>query len=56
MISQKILSKTELDKWTVEFNSASVSLSDRENLVEDCIGKLESDMDLIGVTAVEDLL
>lgn len=56
VISQKVLTKPELDKWTVEFNSASVSLTDRDNLVEQCIEKLETNMDLIGVTAVEDLL
>lgn len=48
--------RDELDRWTSEYNSASVSLSDRENMVEQCIEKIETDMDLIGVTAVEDLL
>lgn len=56
VISQKLLSRSELENWTKEFNAASVSLTDRENLVERCIETLETNMDLIGVTAVEDLL
>lgn len=56
VVSQKLLSRSELENWTKEFNVASVSLTDRENLVERCIETLETNMDLIGVTAVEDLL
>lgn len=35
---------------------AKADLNDRERLVQNCIEELEQDMDLLGVTGVEDML
>jgi phospholipid-translocating ATPase len=43
-------------KWLVKYNNAKADLVDREKLVSECILELETDMELLGVTGVEDKL
>lgn len=43
-------------QWNQRYEIAKTDLNDRERLVAECIEELESDMDLLGVTGVEDRL
>jgi phospholipid-translocating ATPase len=56
VISQKMLNKEKFEKWQVEYNEARASLHNREANTEAVVEKLEEDMELLGITGVEDKL
>lgn len=56
VISQKLITATTFEKWNNKYLKAKANLSNREELVDQCIRELESDMELLGITGVEDKL
>ena len=53
VISQKLITATTFEKWNNKYLKAKANLSNREELVDQCIRELESDMELLGITGVE---
>jgi len=53
VISQKMLSQEQFDKWNRKYVSAKASLGNREELVAGAISELENEMELLGITGVE---
>jgi magnesium-transporting ATPase (P-type) len=56
VISMKSLTEKQYEDWSRKYTEAKADLNDRERLVQLCIEELEQDMDLLGVTGVEDRL
>lgn len=56
VICQKTISQEEFEAWQKEYNEAQASLRNREANVQEVIEQLEYDMELLGVTGVEDKL
>jgi len=56
VISQKLLSDEYFQDWNRRYQVAKADLNERERLVRECIEELEADMELLGVTGVEDKL
>ena len=56
VITQKELNDDYFKEWTKTFNDAKASLGNREVLVNQAIENLETDMEFLGVTGVEDKL
>lgn len=56
VITQKVLSQEEYDRWAKDYNNARSSLHDRQRLTQEVIEQLEDEMELLGVTGVEDKL
>ena len=56
VLTQKILTQEEFDKWNQEYNEATTSLDNRKEKIAQVVSKLENDMDFLCVTGVEDLL
>ena len=56
VISQKLLSPEYYQEWNRKYEIAKADLNDRERLVQNCVEELEEDMELLGVTGVEDRL
>ena len=55
-IAQKELTLRQFDQWNQIYQQATINMSDREGAIAAASEKIESDMDLIGATAVEDKL
>jgi len=56
VFTQKIISEDFYQKWKSDFNDARVFLDNRNERILEVISKLETDMDFLAVTGVEDLL
>lgn len=56
VISQKLLQEEQFNEWQKKYEKARAELNDREQRVAECIEQLESDMELLAVTGVEDKL
>lgn len=56
VISQKMLTQEKFDLWNKKYMQAKASLGNREELVKETIAELENDMELLGITGVEDKL
>ena len=56
VLTQKLLSEEEFNKWNVEYKEASTSMENRKEKMAQVVSKLENDMDFLCVTGVEDLL
>ena len=56
VLSQKLISQEEYDKWNVEYEEAKSSMEDRQQKISEVVSKLENNMDFLCVTGVEDLL
>jgi len=56
VITQKYLQGDEYEKWKERFDDASQSLEDREEKVRKVVESLETDMEFLGITGVEDKL
>lgn len=52
----KSLTEKQYEDWLRKYTEAKADLNDRERLVQLCVEELEQDMDLLGVTGVEDRL
>ena len=56
VISMKLLTDEWYESWNRRYEEAKADLNDRDRLVGLCIEELERDMELLGVTGVEDRL
>ena len=56
MIASKVVSEIEVDNFMRELRNAEQDLKNREIEEEKCIVNFEQNMNLLGITAVEDLL
>jgi magnesium-transporting ATPase (P-type) len=56
ILTKKVISKSEYDRWSKEYNDASNSLTMREEKLDAVNAKIEVDMTLVGSTAIEDRL
>ena len=56
VLTERIISQNEFDKWNEEYNEAITSMEHRKEKVAQAISKLENNMDFLCVTGVEDLL
>jgi phospholipid-translocating ATPase len=56
VISQKYVSEEFYESWSLKYEEAKADLNDREALIAQCVEELEQDMELLGVTGVEDRL
>lgn len=56
VFSFKLLSKEEYNKWNQKYLEALNEFESRNEKVSSCLSELESNMEFLGVTGVEDLL
>lgn len=56
MLSLTVLTASDYEAWSARYHEASVSLNDREALLDDLAEELEKDLRLLGATAIEDRL
>ena len=56
VLTQKLISQEEFDKWNEEYNEAITSMDNRKQKIAKVVSKLENNMDFLCVTGVEDLL
>lgn len=56
VFAQRFIPDSELDIWVKEYQEAESSLADRDRLVEECGNKIEINLDVVGVSGVEDRL
>jgi len=56
VLTQKLLSQEEFDKWNLEYSEAITSMDNRKEKIAQAVSKLENNMDFLCVTGVEDLL
>ena len=56
VLTQKLISQEEFDKWNEEYTEAISSMDDRKEKIAQAVSKLENNMDFLCVTGVEDLL
>ena len=55
-MSKKVLDEEFYDIWNKKFKVAAVAIKNREELLDEINEEIEKDMELVGVTAVEDKL
>eukprot|EP01012_Entosiphon_sulcatum_P005957 TRINITY_DN12775_c0_g2_i1.p1 TRINITY_DN12775_c0_g2~~TRINITY_DN12775_c0_g2_i1.p1 ORF type:complete len:1309 (-),score=248.66 TRINITY_DN12775_c0_g2_i1:349-4275(-) len=55
-LSQKILTEEQYAQWNERFTAALTSPSNREQLLDDAAEEIETDLQLLGATAIEDKL
>jgi phospholipid-translocating P-type ATPase (flippase) len=56
VIARKVLTEEEALAWAAKWKNASTSLQDRAELLVSVAAEIEQDMELLGVTAIEDRL
>ena len=56
VLTHKLLSEEEFNKWNAEYKEASTSMENRKERMAQVVSKLEKDMEFLCVTGVEDLL
>ena len=56
VFAAKSLSESELVVFEKDFKAAELDMKNRENREEECVMELETNMHLLGVSGVEDLL
>ena len=56
VLSQKIISQEEYDRWDREYKEALTSMENRQEKIAEVVSKLENNMEFLCVTGVEDLL
>ena len=56
VLSQKIISQEEYDRWDREYKEALTSMENRQEKIDEVVSKLENNMEFLCVTGVEDLL
>jgi len=55
-LAYRILDAKVYDQWAKDYHEASVSLSDREGKIEEVSARIETELILLGATAIEDKL
>ena len=56
VLSQKLISQDDYNKWNKEYQEALTSMENRQEKISKVVSKLENNMDFLCVTGVEDLL
>jgi len=56
VLAKKVLDETFYEEWNQKYKVAAVAIKNREELLEEVNEEIEKDLDLVGVTAVEDKL
>ena len=56
VVTQKILDETYFKQWLVKYKEAQADLNDRQGKTIQIMEELENDMELLGITGVEDKL
>lgn len=56
VLGMRLLTEQECKDWMEVYNSAAVSLKDRENLLSEAALMIEKDLHIVGATAIEDKL
>jgi phospholipid-translocating ATPase len=56
VLTQKIISQEDFDKWDNEYREALTSMENRQEKIAHVVSKLENNMEFLCVTGVEDLL
>ena len=56
VLTEKIISQEEYDKWDAEYREALTSMENRQEKIANVVSKLENNMEFLCVTGVEDLL
>ena len=56
VISQKLLDTDFFSEWNRRYADAKADLNNRETSIARCVEELEFEMELLGVTGVEDKL
>ena len=56
VLTQKLLTQEEFDKWNVKYNEAITAMDNRKERIANVVSMLENNMDFLCVTGVEDLL
>ena len=56
VLGTRILGEDEYQEWNRKYDAAASSLDDREALIAAESAKIERDLELVGVTAIEDKL
>ena len=56
VLTEKLLSQEEFDKWNIEYSQALIDMDNRKESIARAVSKLENNMDFLCVTGVEDLL
>ena len=56
VLSQKLISQDDYNKWNKEYQEALTSMENRQEKIANVVSKLENNMDFLCVTGVEDLL
>ena len=56
VFGMRALTKQELEEWLKEYNEANAAITDREKKLDEISSSIESNLDIIGVSAVEDRL
>ncbi|KAI3661015.1 hypothetical protein MP638_004050 [Amoeboaphelidium occidentale] len=55
-VAYKKIEVDEYELWSRDLHTAMTSLQNRERLVQECYAKVEANMELLGITAIEDAL
>lgn len=56
VISQKLIDSPFYEDWNRRYQEAKADLNNREQSIQNCINELEQEMELLGITGVEDKL
>lgn len=56
VIAQKQLDEKEFEGWQENYRQAKADMNNREKAMNRCLEELETDMELLGITGVEDKL
>lgn len=56
VITQRVIEQQEFDNWMINHREASADLTNREEKVQASMEELEHEMELLGITGVEDKL
>jgi magnesium-transporting ATPase (P-type) len=56
IVAEKEISDDFYQQWNQIYKNASMSLSNREKLIDEAAARIEHDFELIGATAIEDKL
>jgi len=56
VLGMKVLTSAECDSWLAEYKAASVSLTNRDELLTAAAKKVECELHIVGATAIEDKL
>lgn len=55
-LGYRILDEKEFADWSKEYHEATVSLENRDKMIDECSAKIEHSLELLGATAIEDKL